>query len=144
MARTPTSAQRNAVAARAGNICEYCRTPLRYAVQSFEREHILPASLGGRTTLENLAFACGGCNRSKAARTVAPDPEDGSLTPLFNPRTQTWHEHFAWNFDFTLVLGVTAVGRATIDALRLNRPGLVNLRRILIMVGEHPPSIRND
>jgi hypothetical protein len=37
------------------------------------------------------------------------------------------------------VRGRTARGRATVDALRLNRPELINLRRILLLVGEHPP-----
>jgi hypothetical protein len=31
-------------------------------------------------------------------------------------------------------------GRATVEALRLNREGLVNLRRILYAAGEHPPA----
>ena len=37
------------------------------------------------------------------------------------------------------MVGVTATGRATIEALRLNRSGVVNLRRILYLAGEHPP-----
>jgi hypothetical protein len=60
---------------------------------------------------------------------------------LFHPREQRWEAHFAWNHDFTLILGVTPTGRATIAALQLNRPGLVNLRRVLYMVGEHPPAL---
>ncbi len=37
------------------------------------------------------------------------------------------------------VVGQTPTGRATVLALRLNRKGVVNLRRILAQVGEHPP-----
>jgi hypothetical protein len=37
-----------------------------------------------------------------------------------------------------MILGRTARGRATIAALLLNRPELVNLRRLLHRVGEHP------
>jgi hypothetical protein len=58
---------------------------------------------------------------------------------LFHPREQRWDEHFAWNDDFTLMVGLTPMGRATIAALQLNRPGLVNLRRVLYAIGEHPP-----
>ncbi len=52
---------------------------------------------------------------------------------------QAWSDHFAWNYDFTLVIGLTATGRATVEALRLNRPGVVNLRRALLAIAEHPP-----
>ena len=38
-----------------------------------------------------------------------------------------------------LIVGRTAAGRATVDALHLNRPELVNLRRVLSIIGEHPP-----
>jgi len=38
-----------------------------------------------------------------------------------------------------LMVGTTPTGRATIEALQLNRGGVVNLRRLLYAVGEHPP-----
>jgi hypothetical protein len=47
---------------------------------------------------------------------------------------------FAWNADFTLIIGLTPTGRATVETLQLNREGLVNLRRVLCAMGEHPPS----
>jgi len=58
---------------------------------------------------------------------------------LFNPCTQEWHRHFAWSDDKLTVLGRTAVGRATIGALRLNNDWLVRARRIWISAGLHPP-----
>jgi hypothetical protein len=45
----------------------------------------------------------------------------------------------AWNEDCTRLLGLTPVGRATIVKLQLNRLGVVNLRRVLRGIGEHPP-----
>jgi hypothetical protein len=86
----------------------------------------------------NLAFSCG-CNSYKGDRTSARDPETGRRAALFHPRRQQWSRHFTWNEDLTLIIGRTATGRATIDALRLNRPELVNLRRALCVIGEHPP-----
>lgn len=62
----------------------------------------------------------------------------GSLVPLFHPRTQSWDENFTWSDDFTLILSLTPTGRATIRALHLNRVGLVNARRVLHAIGEHP------
>ena len=37
------------------------------------------------------------------------------------------------------MIGLTPTGRATVETLRLNREGVVNLRRILFLVGLHPP-----
>jgi 5-methylcytosine-specific restriction endonuclease McrA len=37
------------------------------------------------------------------------------------------------------IIGVTPTGRATVEALRLNRPGLVNMRQVLYGIGKHPP-----
>lgn len=38
-----------------------------------------------------------------------------------------------------LIIGISSIGRATVEALKLNRPGLMNLRRVLYTLGEHPP-----
>lgn len=108
-------------------------------MQAFSVEHILPRSQGGETRADNLAFSCQGCNNHKYTRTEASDPVTGALVPLFQPRLHRWRAHFVWNADCTLILGVTPTGRATVEVLRLNRPGLVNLRRVLHAAGEHPP-----
>lgn len=140
--RVPTgrAAQRRIVISRAEGCCEYCLSQARFATQSFAAEHIRPLYAGGQTTLDNLALACFGCNSHKATKTASVDPETGHEIPLFHPRQQLWSEHFAWSDDFTLIVGLTAVGRATIQALHLNRSELVNLRSVLHQVGEHPPS----
>lgn len=128
------------VAERAHGCCEYCRSQVRFAMQSFSIEHIDPAPDGERDGPENLALACQGCNNHKYKKTRASDPIGGESVPLFHPRKQIWRDHFAWNEDCTLIVGLTPCGRATVEALRLNRPGLVNLRRILFAAGEHPPA----
>ncbi len=119
---------RRFVAERANRACEYCRTQERYSSDPFPIDHIKPRSLGGSTTEENLAFCCQGCNQHKSKRSVAPDPVTEAPTPLFHPRGHRWEEHFSWSDDFTLMIGLTAIGRATLAALHLNRFGLVNLR----------------
>lgn len=88
---------------------------------------------------ENLAYACSGCNGRKAIRVQANDPDTGQLVPLFHPRQQRWREHFHWSEDTSYAEGLTPIGRATIEALQLNRSALVNLRRVLHLAGEHPP-----
>ncbi|MCP4656859.1 MAG: HNH endonuclease, partial [bacterium] len=102
-------------------------------------EHIHPRIRGGNHGFDNLAFACLGCNGHKHAKTEAVDPVTGKLAPLFNPRRQKWKDHFGWSSDYTLVLGQSPTGRATVDALHLNRDGQVNLRHLLYAAGVHPP-----
>ncbi len=109
-------------------------------MQSFSVEHIEPRGQGGGTSLDNLALACQGCNNHKYAKTQGNDPVSGEVILLYHPRKQKWREHFAWNDDYILIIGLTPTGRATVDALQLNREGLMNLRRILYAMGEHPPA----
>lgn len=116
--------------ARAKGCCEYCRSQERYATQVFSVEHIVPRQSGGRMALENLALACQGCNNHKYTKTTAPDPVSTAVVPLFHPRHQHWHDHFAWDDTYMVVIGLTPIGRATVEALRLNRPGPTNLRRV--------------
>lgn len=134
-----TSKQRRVVVARAKECCEYCYSQVNFATQSFSVERIVPRYKSGETTLENLALSCQGCNNHKHTKTEGLDPTTQQIVPLFHPRQQSWQEHFAWNDDYTLVVGLTPTGRATVKELRLNRPGLINLRRILFALGEHPP-----
>lgn len=131
--------QRRIVTERADGCCEYCRSQSLFATESFSVEHIIPRFLGGQTTPENLALACQGCNGHKHVRIRGCDSVSGEEVPLYHPRTQRWNEHFGWNDDFTLIIGITPTGRATLDTLRLNREGLVNLRRVLYAAGKHPP-----
>ena len=130
---------RRLVVERARNCCEYCRYPGRYAPQTPPVDHIIPREAGGLTSAENLAQSCQGCNGHKAAKTAALDPVTGVLVSLYHPRQQRWDEHFAWSEDSLRIIGLTPIGRATVEALQLNREGLINMRRVLYAVGEHPP-----
>jgi hypothetical protein len=139
VADRPTQRQRRAVAKRAGGSCEYCRAADAFTPDVFETEHILPRSRGGQTELDNLAWASGGCNLYKSNRVAYPDPVDGKDSRLFNPREDEWSDHFEWGLDLATMVGKTAIGRATIAASRTNRPSLVNFRRALLAIAQHPP-----
>ncbi|MEO0986742.1 MAG: HNH endonuclease [Cyanobacteria bacterium J06639_14] len=128
------------VAERAHRCREYCRAQERYSPDSFSIEHIIPVSKGGSSELSNLALACQGCNNRKYTSIRARDPVTQKMFPLYHPRQQNWIKQFAWNQDYSEILGLTAIGRATVAKLSLNRLGLVNLRRILYNLGEHPPA----
>jgi hypothetical protein len=103
-------------------------------------EHIRPKVRGGKTSLRNLAYACSGCNGHKHAKVKARDPVTEKQVWLFNPRRHVWEQHFAWNEDYTHIIGLTDIGRATVEALQLNRLKLINLRRVLHAVKLHPPA----
>ena len=133
-------ARKKRLAEQARGACEYCRSQVRFAMQSFSLEHVIPLDRGGTEEPDNLAFACQGCNNHKYNKTEARDSVTGGIVSLFHPRHQMWRDHFVWSNDFSQILGYTPTGRATVEALRLNREGLINLRRILYAAGEHPPA----
>lgn len=136
----PVELQRE-LRARFADYCAYCRTAEALTVTTFEFEHITPRSAGGETTFENLCLACPSCNRYKAQRQTASDPITEQIVPLFHPHLQLWTEHFAWSEDSTEIIGLTQVGRATIFALKMNRPQLTRVRRMWVKMGEHPPQL---
>jgi HNH endonuclease len=134
-----TASLRRAVIERARGCCEYCFSQSDFATQPFSIEHVFPRSKGGSNDPENLALSCQGCNAHKYNKTEGTDPLTRLPAPLFHPRRQLWGEHFTWNDDFTYIIGLTPTGRATIAVLKMNRKQLINLRRALFAVGEHPP-----
>lgn len=120
---------RQQVRADAGGRCGYCHTPEILIGMPLEFEHLYPEALGGSTVRENFWLACTRCNDFKGDRIAAGDPETDEEVSLFNPRTQVWTEHFAWSPDGTMMSGLTAIGRATVVALRLNNEFIVSTRR---------------
>jgi hypothetical protein len=112
-----------------------------FSSDPFVIDHIFPKSLGGQTTMENIALSCNGCNGVKFTKTEAVDPFRSQIVPLFHPRKDKWEDHFGWDETWSQMIGITAIGRATIEALQLNRSTLVNLRHVLFEVGKHPPEL---
>jgi hypothetical protein len=137
--RVPAALKRQ-VEERAAGRCEYCRSPASFSSQPFSVEHIVPKSRGGASVAENLALACQGCNNHKYDKIEVRDPASGDVVQIYHPRRDRWQDHFAWSDDFTRLLGVSPKGRGTVLSLRLNREGLVNLRRVLYAAGKHPPA----
>jgi len=105
-------------------------------VARFPIDHVIPRSSGGRSELGNLALACPHCNASKWAHTDGVDPVSGETVALFNPRTQSWTQHFRWSEqDACLIGGISACGRATVNRLQLNHPDMLAIRRLLAALG---------
>ncbi len=112
------------------------------ALHPHEPDHIIPSQHGGTTRASNLALACFPCNRYKGPNAGSFDPDTEVLVPFFNPRTQRWEDHFAW--DDARIRPLTAEARATARILRINDPERVEERRRLMRVGlfyrEAPPT----
>lgn len=132
------TAVRRIVQERAGNACEYCRlTQGHEPFATFHVEHIIARQHRGGDHPSNLCLACTSCNLHKGPNIAGIDPETGRMAPLFHPRRDDWHEHFEWRGP--ILVGRTAVARATIEVLRINLPENVELREALIMEGVFPP-----
>ncbi len=136
MVAIPASLRR-LVIERANSRCEYCQISQTGQVATFHIDHVVPVVAGGQTVADNLALACVSCSLRKGARQILEDQETGERVPIFNPRQQRWKEHFAWND--VQIDGLTATGRATVEALDLNRPIMVAIRAEEKLLGRHPP-----
>lgn len=130
---------RDEVTLRAGHRCEYCGLSQAGQEATFHIDHVVPRVAGGPTTADNLALACVSCSLRKWARQEAPDPETGLPVPLFNPRTDDWSLHFRW--EGVVVVPLTPTGRATVEALALNRPLVAAIRWEEAERGRHPPPV---
>jgi hypothetical protein len=126
-----------AVRARADGRCQYCLMHESLQGATFHIEHVIPQSKGGRSDLENLVLACPGCNLHKASRIQVIDPATGRHAQLFHPILQLWPEHF--RLSGYQIEALTAVGRATIEALNLNHSRRQRIREVEEVFGLYPP-----
>ena len=109
------------VFARDGGRCTWCQMAQLGHGATFHVDHVRPRSRGGTTTLDNLALQCPSCSLHKSDKVEARDPLTGELVALFHPLTQEWHDHFRLEEDGAC-LGLTPVGRASVEALAMNLP----------------------
>jgi hypothetical protein len=114
------------VRARAGNRCEYCQIHQQHYLITFHVEHIVARQHRGSDEDSNLALACHFCNRHKGPNLAGLDPATGVLTRLFNPRTDVWTHHF--RIETGRIIGLTPVGRTSVEVLQMNRLDRVRLR----------------
>ena len=136
-------ALRDRVAAQSKHRCGYCLSEEAFVGYSMEIDHLIPEVLGGSSAEDNLWLACSACNDVKGCRIAGPDPISGDSVRLFNPHRQTWSDHFVWSEEGDLILGLTSIGRATVQALKLNRPALVRGAAKLGLCRMAPPARLN-
>jgi hypothetical protein len=137
-------ASRLRIRQRANFLCEYCHSSEEASTSLFTLDHLIPQSLGGDDSENNLALACHRCNGRRYNFTDGIDPE--TQTSLFNPRMDLWLDHFSWSADGQNIFGISAIGRATLNRLDLNDDfhddgSIKRARRLWIRGGWHPPTV---
>ena len=124
------AATRRLVRSRAGDRCEYCRTPQdAEPFITYQIEHVIPRQHEGGDEDSNLALACSHCNLHKGPNLTGIDDETGAIAPLFHPRRDRWDDHF--EYRGSMCVGTTPTGRATVRVLKINRGDRVRLRDLL-------------
>jgi hypothetical protein len=131
------AALRREVVDRANRCCEYCRVGESEREFPFAVDHIIATKHGGETVAENLCFSCYWCNSHKGSDIASIDRQQGEqLSWLFNPRKQSWDDHF--RLDDGKLIPLTAEGRVTVTLFQLNQPALIFERQMLIERGIYP------
>lgn len=133
---TISASLRRLVIERAAGRCEYCLIHQAFSPYTHEVDHLIARKHGGQTVAGNLALACLPCNRRKGSDLTAIDPVSNEIVLLFNPRVQSWADHFA--LEGARVVGLTPTGRATVSLLALNAPIRLVERQALIAQGLYP------
>ncbi len=135
MSAIPSSLRRRVIQ-RANSRCEYCGILQAGQVATFHIDHIVPLVARGATNADNLALACVFCSLRKGSRQIIADLETGKEIKVFHPRQQTWKEHFSWSG--VQIVGLTATGRATVNALDLNQLTMLAIGAEEELLGRHP------
>jgi len=127
---------RQLVSDRASGKCEYCLIHQDFSIFSHEVDHAVAIKHGGLSNEENLVLSCLPCNRYKGSDLTSIDPITKEITPLFNPRSHKWSDHFRLNESY--IIGSTAIGRTTIFLLKLNEPKRLLIRQALSLQQLYP------
>lgn len=75
---------RNNILQRDSNTCQYCG--VRFPKTNLNLDHVMPKSLGGETSWENVVCSCLACNRRKGAR----QPKQAGMQLIRAPRQPQW------------------------------------------------------
>ena len=127
---------RRLVFERADYRCEYCHIRREDHVLPFEVDHMISEKHGGDTSAQNLCLSCWDCNNSKGSNIAGADPLSGAATFLYQPRVQSWEDHFS--SENGVILPLTAEGRVTLYILKLNTPECITERQMLVKLSQWP------
>jgi hypothetical protein len=134
VARDIDESARLLVTERARRRCEYCLVHEENAGFPHQIDHIISRKHGGSSGIGNLAYACILCNRYKGTDIASID-RSGRPIRLFDPRRDSWDEHF--KLDGPIIQPLTASGEVTAHLLRLNAAERVIERRLFQALGSY-------
>ena len=136
MSNLINEALRAQVAHRADHLCEYCLIDEEDCLFNFQIDHIISVKHGGRTVMENLAFACVFCNRQKGSDlgTILPGTQD--IFRFFNPRIDAWADHF--KLTGAIIEPLDEIAEGTVRIFGFNHPDRILERQLLIARGRFP------
>ncbi len=124
------------LAIRANFRCEYCLIPEYFLATTFHVDHNISLKHGGSSRLNNLAFACPHCNQNKGtdiAAMIKGTGEGEEVVRFYNPRKDTWGDHFYYASGE--ILGKTLIAKSTVAILQFNAIERVILRQSLFEIG---------
>jgi hypothetical protein len=134
VARDIDESARLLVTERARRRCEYCLVHEDDAGFPHQIDHVISRKHGGSSGIGNLAYACIVCNRYKGTDIASID-RSGRPIRLFDPRRDSWDEHF--ELDGPVIQPLTAIGEVTARLLRLNAAERVIERRLFQALGSY-------
>lgn len=129
MAEAISDALRREVASRGKYSCEYCLMPESQLLAGCEVDHVISRKHGGLSDSANLAYCCERCNRAKGTDVGSVIGSQKRFVRLFNPRIDSWHEHF--RLTGAVIEPLSEIGEATVIVLRFNWSDRVLQRRVL-------------
>lgn len=132
---------RRQVVGRAAGLCEYCMIHESDTYLGCQVDHIVSEKHGGPTISENLAYACVFCNRAKGSD-IGSVTAAGDFTRFFNPRADSWGDHF--ELDGVRIKTRTEIGEATARILEFNSLERIIERQALASVGRYPSASAID
>lgn len=127
---------RRIVIARSRRRCEYCLIHEDDTYLGCQVDHVIAEKHGGPTTIDNLSYACTFCNRAKGTDLGSIAEVTGTLVRFFNPRTDTWADHFRLVGGW--IQPTTEIGEVTSRILGFNDPERLLEREALRRVGRYP------
>jgi hypothetical protein len=127
---------RQRVAERADFLCEYCLIHAEDTYFGCEVDHIISVKHDGPSTASNLAYACFFCNRDKGSDIGSIVWETGAFVRFFNPRTDSWAEHFRLNG--VIIEPLSNIGQATARILGFDESERILERQELADWGRYP------
>jgi len=134
VARDIEESARLLVTERARRRCECCLVHEDDAGFPHQIDHVISRKHGGSSGIGNLAYACIVCNRYKGTDIASID-RSGRPIRLFDPRRDSWDEHF--ELDGPVIQPLTAIGEVTARLLRLNAAERVIERRLFQALGSY-------